>query len=130
MHRFTITNGCTSAVIIPEKGATAVSLQKNGIEFLYCNEENLNSPERPRCGIPFLFPTFGRMEKETYHWNGHSYSMAIHGFAHTSPWKVEKHTADTLVLSLMPSETIRSMYPFSFRVLLTYRITADSLEIQ
>lgn len=128
MNRYTITDGSVSAVILPEKGATAVSLQKNGTEFLYCWEENLNSPERPRCGIPFLFPTFGRMEAETYRWNGTDYHMAIHGFAHTSVWNVESHNDHTLVLVL--NGPVNGCYPFSFLVRLTFCVENGHLVIR
>ena len=130
MKQYIITDGSVSAVILPEKGATAISLQKDGTEFLYRWDENLNSPERPRCGIPFLFPTFGRMEAETYRINGKSYHMPIHGFAHTSPWAVESHTEDTLVLTLTNCDAIAHMYPFAFRVRLTYRIENGALAIR
>lgn len=88
------------AVILPEKGATAISLQKEGREFLYCDEENLESPERPRCGIPFLFPIFGRLKEGKYTWEGKDYAMEIHGFGHTSSWQVAEYTEDTLQLIL------------------------------
>ena len=31
----------TQAVILPEKGATVISLRKDGKEFLYCDPENM-----------------------------------------------------------------------------------------
>lgn len=127
MKEYTISDGALSAVILPEKGATAVSLKKDGTEFLYRWDENLYSPERPRCGIPFLFPTFGRMQEETYSWNGQSYHMAIHGFAHTSPWNVESHTEDQLVLSL--KGPVPGVYPFHFLVRLTFAIRDGALTI-
>ena len=128
MKNYTITNGNVRAVILPEKGATAISLQKDGQEFLYCWEENLNSPERPRCGIPFLFPTFGRMAAETYRWNDTDYHMAIHGFAHTSVWNVESHSENTLVLTL--EGPIDGCYPFAFLVQLTFCIADGHLMIR
>ena len=87
----------TKAVIIPDKGATVVSLEKDGVEFLYRDQENLDSSERPRCGIPFLFPIFGRLKDGVYTWDGQEYAMAIHGFGHTSPWRVAAQTENELV---------------------------------
>jgi len=128
MQEYVIESGNVRAVILPEKGATAVSLQKDGVEFLYRWQENLDSTERPRCGIPFLFPTFGRMQEETYRWNGKDYHMAIHGFAHTSPWNVESHTSGSLVLTL--AGPIDGVYPFYCLVRLTFRVANGALEIQ
>ena len=72
MNQIIISDGRgTQAVILPEKGATVISLTKNGREFLYCDEDNLRSAERPRCGIPFLFPIFGREVL----WQGENYSI-------------------------------------------------------
>lgn len=121
--------GGLRAVILPEKGATVISLQRDGREFLYCDRENLESPERPRCGIPFLFPIFGRLKDGEYSWEGREYAMAIHGFGHTSSWQVAEHTRDTLRLVLEDSEATRSQYPFRFRVTLEFRAQEDGLII-
>ena len=70
------------AEILPEKGATVISYRSRGQEAFYRDQENLDSPERPRCGVPFLFPVFGRTPE------GSPYPMEIHGFGHTSSWQV------------------------------------------
>ena len=117
------------AVILPEKGATVISLQKNGTEFLYCDPVNLASAERPRCGIPFLFPIFGRLQDGRYTWEGAQYAMEIHGFGHTSVWQVSHHCDDTLVLELHADENTLSQFPFSFRVTLTFQAEDGALTI-
>lgn len=119
----------TRAVILPEKGATVVSFCYGGTEFLYRNEENLSSPERPRCGIPFLFPIFGRLKDGCYRWEGRVHHMDIHGFGHTSKWEVREHRVDTLVLSLDADEQTLSQYPFRFRVTLTFRVEDGALTV-
>lgn len=120
----------TLAVILPEKGATVISLQKNGQEFLYRDDENLNSPERPRCGIPFLFPIFGRLTNSSYTWDGKKYEMAIHGFGHTCQWQVAEHREDTLSLVLETSDDTLSQYPFRFRVTLDFTVQNGILSIR
>lgn len=130
MKEYMIFDGCgTQAVILPEKGATVVSLQRNSVEFLYCDKENLKSPERPRCGIPFLFPIFGRLQDGKYTWDGREYAMEIHGFGHTSCWQVMEHTADTLRLVLEANEMTLAQYPFQFRVTLTFTMSDGALTI-
>ena len=130
MNKITISDGrSTQAVILPEKGATAISLTKNGREFFYCDEENLNSPERPRCGIPFLFPIFGRLQDGQYTYEGNTYSMEIHGFAHLSQWTVAEQGEDFLRLALEADERTLSMYPFRFRAELCFRVTDGCLSI-
>lgn len=130
MKPFIIDDGRgTRAVILPEKGATVVSLTREGTEFLYCNEENLRSPERPRCGIPFLFPIFGRLKDGKYTWDGKEYAMEIHGFGHTSPWQVAEHRENCLRLVLEVSERTLAMYPFRFRTELTFTVEDGVLSI-
>lgn len=130
MQEYTISGpGGIEAAVLPEKGATVVSLRKNGQEYLYRSEENLNSSERPRCGIPFLFPIFGRLTDGKYSWNGREYAMQIHGFGHTGVWRVAEHTADTLVLVLEAGEETLAQYPFAFRVTMRFCVSEDALTI-
>lgn len=120
--------GCT-ATIAPEKGATVVSLTRDGEEYLYRDEQNLRSSERPRCGIPFLFPIFGRLKEGRFSWKGREYPMEIHGFAHTSVWRAEQQRSDRLVLSLEHNAQTWSQYPFAFRMELTFQVREGSLII-
>ena len=131
MERITITDGRgTSAVILPEKGATVISLMRDGVEFLYCDKENLASPERPRCGIPVLFPIFGRLADFRYVWDGNTYHMDIHGFAHTSAWEVVEQGLDFLRLRLEASEETLKQYPFRFRAEILFRVADGELSLE
>ena len=130
MNIITISNnGKTSAVIAPDKGATVISILHEGKEFLYCDMENLESPERPRCGIPFLFPIFGRLQDGQYTYEGKTYSMEIHGFGHLSRWAVAEQGSDVLRLVLEASEETLKMYPFRFRTELCFRVGDGWLDI-
>ncbi len=130
MKKYEISDNCgTRAVILPEKGATVISLQKNDKEFLYCDTVNLASPERPRCGIPFLFPIFGRLQDGKYIWDDKEYAMEIHGFGHTSCWQVMVHTTDTLRLMLEANERTLAQYPFRFCVTLEFTVSKGALTI-
>ena len=113
-----------SAVILPEKGATVISYCVEGLEYFYKDQENLDSPERPRCGIPFLFPVFGRTPE------GSIYPMEIHGFGHTSSWKVVSCQEDRLHLSLCANEDTLKVYPFHFNVELTFALHDSKLSIR
>ena len=130
MEKYIISDGsCTQAEILPEKGATLTRILHNGVDFLYVDEENLASAERPRCGVPFLFPIFGRLSDWKYTWEGREYSMAIHGFAHTSAWTVAARSRDALVLVLEANEETLAQYPFRFRVTLTFRAENGAVSI-
>lgn len=131
MREFVISDGQdTRAVILPEKGATVVSFRYGEKEFLYKDQENLNSAERPRCGIPFLFPIFGRLKNSGYTWENRDYSMEIHGFGHTSAWQVRSHEEDSLSLVLEANEDTLGQYPFRFRVTLDFTVSLGKLTIR
>lgn len=130
MQEYTISDGlATQAVILPEKGATLTRIIHNGVDFLYTDAENLASDERPRCGVPFLFPIFGRLTDWKYTWEGKEYSMAIHGFAHTSAWTVAAHSENKLVLVLEADVQTLRQYPFRFRVTLTFLVENGAVTI-
>ena len=111
------------ATILPEKGATVISFCVKDTEVFYKDVENLNSTERPRCGVPFLFPVFGRTPEDSI------YPMEIHGFGHTSVWTVLSHTDDSLRLELTATEEIRKLYPFDFRVEMEFSLADGRLSI-
>lgn len=130
MQEYIIDDGRgTRAVILPEKGATVVSLTHSGVEFLYRDQVNLDSPQRPRCGIPFLFPIFGRLADGVYQWEGKQYAMEIHGFGHTSAWQVVSQENDALTVELVADGRTLAMYPFRFRAELEFRVADGVLTI-
>lgn len=130
MNSITISDGRnTSAVVAPEKGATVISLVHGGEEFLYCDLDNLHSQERPRCGIPFLFPIFGRLQDGQYTYGGKIYSMEIHGFGHLSKWQVVEQGSGFVRLMLESNEETLAMYPFRFRTELCFRVGDGWLDI-
>lgn len=128
-YRITDATGA-SAVILPEKGATVVSYQVGGREYLYRDDGNLASAERPRCGIPFLFPVFSRSPEDTFRWAGKGYPMQIHGFGHTSAWQVLSAEESRLCVALCADGATRRMYPFDFRVELTFTLQEGVLRVQ
>ena len=116
-------NSGNYAVILPEKGATVTQFVSNEENVFYQDMENLKSTERPRCGIPFLFPVFGRTPEDSI------YPMEIHGFGHTSVWTVLSHAEDTLKLELVSNEDTKKGYPFEFRVELMFSLKEGRLVI-
>lgn len=131
MKIITISDGReTRAAIAPDKGATVISLTRDGEEFLYRNQENLQSPERPRCGIPFLFPIFGRLQDGQYTYDGKTYAMEIHGFGHLSRWQVAEQGSDFVRLILEANAETLAIYPFRFHTELCFRVCDGVLSIK
>lgn len=123
------------AELAPGRGALLISLQKDGREYLYFDAENFISADRPRCGMPVLFPCCGRNTDETVHLAGGSYHMPIHGFAHTSAWVVTAQGASPdagawAVLELRDSPVTRAIYPFDFVLQLTFRLQNGGLTVE
>lgn len=123
----------TSAKIAPGRGALLTSLMKNGQEYMYFDGENFASDDRPRCGMPVLFPCCGRNTDETVHLKGNAYPMGIHGFGHTSPWQIAGTCADEscaqVTLTLTDTEKTRTHYPYAFRLELTFRLAEGTLTV-
>ena len=120
--RHTISAGGIAATIKAD-GAELCSLKTaDGLELLW-----QAGPAWPRHA-PWLFPIVGRLKNDTLHHRGQSYPLTQHGFARDLrfPWLArEPHFCS---LQLTDSEATRSRYPFAFRLVITYRIEADSLD--
>ena len=77
----TLTDGEYALTITPEKGGMATSFTKNGEEYLWLRDKNYESTDRPRCGVPILFPNCGKPDGGVHHFAGADYPMEVHGFA-------------------------------------------------
>ena len=63
----TLTDGEYAFTVTPEKGGMATSFTKNGDEYLWLRDKNFESTDRPRCGIPILFPNCGKPDDGVHH---------------------------------------------------------------
>lgn len=89
-------------------------------------------------GSPVLFPVTGRSacdgELGFYRHRGTRYPMPIHGFARDLPWDVEDVAADEagarITCSLQDTEETRRVYPYAFRIALTYRIREGAVSVE
>ena len=78
---------------------------------------------------PVLFPICGRLLDGYYTYGGKRYEMGIHGFLRKMALTVTAQTADSITLFATDTAETREMYPFSFRFLLTYSLSGDSLTV-
>ena len=126
-----LNNGIISIEILPEKGGTISSMKHLDKEILYCNSENMLSEERPRGGIPILFPCCGRANDNKVIFDHEEYPMPIHGFAHLLPWKlIEKELNNTITLELNSSLDTKKYYPYDFVSTISYKLIENSLKIK
>ena len=122
-----------TAAVFPARGALLTRLTIHGKELVYTDAADLAAPDRPHCGMPILFPACGRTPDETVTLKGQPHPMPIHGFGHTSVWQVSRAEADEnaalLTLTLQDSPATREMYPYAFRVELTFRLAEGVLGV-
>lgn len=126
----TITKGSSIARISPERGAIVTSLEVDGCEALYLDQETFDDPSKNvRGGIPVLFPICGPTPLPSYRWGDGEHAMKQHGFARNLEWQVVDLGRDRLVLEIEDSEATHGQYPFAFRYQIEYRALATGLRI-
>ena len=122
-----------TATVASHRGALLTNLTIRDHEVVYFSEENFVSNERPRCGMPILFPVCGRSTDEKVALKGQSYPMPIHGFAHTSPWQIaDAHAGDDgtfLTLTLTDTPGTREFFPYAFHLQVTFRLSGGTLTV-
>lgn len=121
------------ATILPARGGMLVSLKKNGEEFIYCDLENLLSDDRPKCGMPVLFPACGKLKEDVCPINGTLYPMPMHGLAQKAVWEIldigRGQNGAYLRLRFSSDAFTEKSFPFQFCVELEYRIEGHKLYV-
>lgn len=118
----TLTDGDYALTVTPEKGGMATSFTKGGEEYLWLRDGNFESTDRPRCGIPILFPSCSKPDGGVHHFRGADYPMEVHGFADLLPWQVKTASDDEIVLTLAPNGLTKFVYPFDFLLEMRYTL--------
>ena len=76
-----------------------------------------------------LFPTIGRMYKNTYTYDGNEYSLRCHGIARYRAFQLTDRTAPKLTFRLTEDEDSLKEYPFKFEFFIRYELKEATLEI-
>jgi galactose mutarotase-like enzyme len=126
MEYVELTDGVARVEVVPERGAIVTRFDVGDTQVLYLDRATLeDATKNVRGGIPFLFPTAGRLEGDRY--GGRE--MKQHGFARNLPFTVERRDARTVTLALVASDETRARFPFEFRVELTISVAGRELRI-
>jgi galactose mutarotase-like enzyme len=126
MERIELADGDARAEVVPARGAIVTRFDVGDARVLYMDQATLEDPTRNvRGGIPFLFPTAGRLEGDRYRGR----EMKQHGFARNLPFDVEQRDARSVTLALSASDETRARFPFEFRVELTVSLDGPELRI-
>src|SRR5258707_1780581 len=104
---------------IKAQGAELSSLKDAaGVEFIW-----QAGPAWPRHA-PLLFPIVGRLVNDEMRHRGRTYRMTQHGFARDSRFAWAERSDNSCTLVLEDSEATRALYPFTFRLVVTYTLDA------
>lgn len=76
---------------------------------------------------PVLFPHAGALKDGKLEAKGKVYESKQHGFTRLLEHKFVSQTSDTITLELTDSEETRKSWPYSFRLLSTFRLEGDTL---
>jgi galactose mutarotase-like enzyme len=126
MECIELVDGAARAEVVPERGAIVSRFDVGGAPILYLDRATLEDPAKNvRGGVPFLFPTAGRLEGDRYQGR----EMKQHGFARNLPFTVERRDARSVTLSLAASDETRARFPFAFRIELTISVSGRELRI-
>lgn len=111
------------SAIVKLHGAELCSFEKDGTEFIW-----QAGPAWPRHA-PLLFPIVGRLKNDELRHRGKVYRMTQHGFARDLAFDWLERSATHCVLSLADSSATRAIYPFSFRLIVSYRLDGAGLDV-
>ena len=79
----------TALTITPERGGMITSFTLDGEEFVWTRRPNFSECNRPRFGVPVLFPSCGNPDNGVHIFDGKAYPMETHGFADLCAWEVD-----------------------------------------
>ena len=71
----------TALTITPERGGMITSFTLDGEEFVWTRRPNFSECNRPRFGVPVLFPSCGNPDNGVHIFDGKAYPMETHGYA-------------------------------------------------
>lgn len=78
---------------------------------------------------PVLFPIVGALKDDEYQYQGQTYHMTRHGFARDRDFEVLRQEDNAVELVLTDTAESRAKFPFAFRLVLSYRLAGNSLEV-
>ncbi|APT19189.1 galactose mutarotase-like protein [Amylolactobacillus amylotrophicus DSM 20534] len=112
--------------IINTHGAelSSVKDQNTGTEYLWQADPTVWARH-----APILFPIVGRLNNDTYTYQGKSYHMTQHGFARDSEFQIEHSTDNSVTLLLFSNAATLKMYPFKFQLRVSYQLVNNLLTV-
>ena len=124
-QRVTLDNG-TLALTVDALGAEMASLRRRdtGEEVLWSGE-----PAWWNRRAPVLFPIVGRLRGDAATWKGREIRLGQHGFARDRRFTIAMHDGAAVRFELADDAVTRAVFPFAFRLAVSYRLAGDVVEI-
>lgn len=107
------------------KGAELASLVHIGSAREYIWQAH---PKHWGRHAPVLFPFVGKLSRDRYTHEGHTYPMERHGFARDMEFDIIAHTSDQITFLLEHSSETLKKYPFRFQLRITYSLDKAALK--
>ena len=123
MAQYKITDG-TLTVTVNSKGAEVASAVRDGKEYMWNAD-----PKFWGRTAPVLFPVVGSFKNKEYRYDGKTYKMGQHGFARDMEFELVSHDGDSLVMSLKDNEETFKIYPFHFKLTISYSVYGGMLTV-
>lgn len=87
------------------------------------------SPDSWNSRSPVLFPIIGGLRDNRYQMDGRTYNMSSHGFARRKKWTLKDQGEKHLTFQLKSDPESLAVYPFDFRLRITYKIDGPKLTV-
>ncbi len=108
------------------KGAQLASLIKKSTNYEYIWQRD---PKYWTDSAPNLFPIVGHLKDNSYQYQQRTYQMPKHGVVRHEPFSVVKNEGDHCQLSFQDTPKSRAAYPFSFTLLIDFKLTKSGLKV-
>ncbi len=113
------------AIKVSTKGAELQSLKnQEGTELLWQGD-----PQYWEGQSPLLFPFPGKSWQDILRIDEEEYTMPKHGFASGMEFEVVNHGENTITLKLTDTPETLEMYPYHFRLEVTYTVVGSALNV-
>ena len=112
-------------ITVADRGAElkAITALSDGTEYLFDSD-----PKWWRYSSPILFPIVGKVNGNKYRAEGKEFELPQHGFARTSDFWLVDATDNTLTFALESNAATLKMYPYRFRLELSYELTDNEVK--
>ncbi len=111
---------------VDSNGAELASIRKAGdsCEYLWQGDPSFWARR-----APVLFPIVGKLVNNKYTVGKKEYIMTQHGFARDMEFALVEQRADFLSYELENTADLMKKYPFSFKLMISYKLTGNSIEM-